>query len=675
MQSNDEPAIGGSGGMGVEFRHLLDGSPVANYICDAEGRLTYFNKAAIELWGRTPILGKEYWCGSWKILYEDGTPMPLEDTPISRVLKKGVEEEKSEIRIECPNGAYKYLLVFPKPLFDRNGKLEGVHCTLVDITEQKRDHIKKETLSAIVQSSDDAIISKNLQGVIASWNRGAQEIFGYSEDETVGRSITMLIPEERLNEEDVILDKIKRGIKIDHFETIRKHKSGRDIPVSITVSPVKDSGGNIVGASKVARDITARIESQAAMKKYIRNLETLNTVGKSISENLNVEGILQRVTDATTSLTGAAFGAFFYNNSDDKGSTFQLFTLSGAPREIFDHMAMPRHTDLFLPTFRDRKVVRIDDVTKHGDFGKNAPYKGMPKGHFSVVSYLAIPVISKNGAVIGGLLYGHPEAGKFTAEHELLVINIAAQAAVSLDNSKLFEQVKSLSEKKDEFIALASHELKTPLTTIKGYLQVLSKKKADKVSQLFLDKSLCQVDKLNTLVEDLLNMSRIESGQLNFNLEVFDIREMLKEIVETFSYSSQSHRVTGTLWNDSVIIEGDKQRIEQAILNLMTNAIKYSPKADEIFVDLEVVGENMVVKVRDMGIGLTEEQRRQLFTRFYRAEDTQGISGLGLGLYLTKQIIDRHGGSIEVASEYGMGSEFSLILPLAVQKLKKVKAI
>lgn len=674
MQSNDEPEIGGPGVLGVEFRQLLEDSPVANYLCDAEGKLTYFNKAAVKLWGRTPSLGKEYWCGSWKIFYPDGKPMPLEEIPIAKVLKKGSREEGSEIRIECPDGSSKFLLVFPKPIFAKDGRLEGVHSTLVDITDQKRDHIKKETLSAIVQSSDDAIVSKNLQGIIASWNRGAQEIFGYTEEEVVGRSITLLIPEERLSEEDVILDKIKRGIKIDHFETIRRHKSGREIPVSITVSPVKDSAGNIVGASKVARDITARLESQAAMEKYIRNLETLNTVGKSISENLDVQGILQRVTDATTKLTGAAFGAFFYNNLDDRGNTFQLFTLSGAPREIFDHMAMPRHTDLFLPTFRDRKVVRVDDITKHKDFGKNAPYKGMPKGHFSVVSYLAIPVISKNGNVIGGLLYGHPEAGKFTAEHELLVLNIAAQAAVSLDNSRLFEQVKSLSEKKDEFIALASHELKTPLTTIKGYLQVLSKKKADKISQLFLDKSLCQVDKLNTLVEDLLNMSRIESGQLNFNLEVFDIREMLKEIIETFSYSSQSHRVTEKLWNDSVIIEGDRQRIEQAILNLMTNAIKYSPKADEIFVELEVVGENVVVKVRDMGIGLTGEQRRQLFTRFYRAEDTQGISGLGLGLYLTKQIIDRHGGKIEVNSEYGKGSEFSLILPLAVQNFKKVNA-
>ncbi len=797
MQIKNKPGIGGPGGMDVTFRQLLEDSAVAVCTCDVEGRLTYFNKAAVELWGRTPEFQTESWCGSWKMYSPDGAPMPLEDSPIARIIKSGKEEGKSEISIECPDGTFKNLMVSPRLLFDKNEELLGAHNTLVDITEQKKDHIKKETLSAIVessddamvskdlngritswnegaerifgyseeealgqpitmlipedllqeevgiinnikkgrridpfetrrlhktgrkipisvtispiknafgkiigaskvardisdklrseekqailsaivQSSDDAIISKDLQGIITSWNRGAQEIFGHSEEEVIGRSIKLLIPEERLSEEDVILSKIKRGIKIEHFETIRKHKLGKEIPVSITVSPVKDSRGNIVGASKVARDITTRIESQTAMEKYIKNLETLNTVGKSISENLDVQGILQRVTDATTLLTGAGFGAFFYNNSDEKGNSFRLFTLSGAPRKIFDNMAMPRHTDIFLPTFRDKKVMRIDDITKHADFGKNAPFNGMPKGHFSVASYLAIPVVSKSGSVIGGLLYGHPEAGKFTAEHELLVVNIAAQAAVSLDNSKLFEQVKSLSEKKDEFIALASHELKTPLTTIKGYLQVLAKKEADKMSQLFVDKSLYQVEKLQTLVEDLLNMSRIESGQLNFRLEVFDIKEMLREIIETFSYSSQSHRVIEDLGNNPVIIRGDRQRIEQAILNLITNAIKYSPKAEEIFINLEVVDEKMTLRVRDKGIGLTGEQQQQLFTRFYRAEDTKGISGLGLGLYLTKQIIDRHGGIIEVSSEYGEGSEFSFTLPLALQEKNIEKAI
>lgn len=675
MQSDHKSGLEKPGDMDMEYKQLLENSPVANYICDVEGKLTYFNKAAIDLWERTPNLENEYWCGSWKIFYADGTPMSADDNPVVRVLRSGKAEGNSEVKIECPNGSTKFLLTFPRPVFGREGELVGVHNTLVDITQQKKDHIKNETLSAIVESSDDAIISKNLQSIITSWNRGAQEIFGYSEEEMLGRSITLLIPEERISEEDVILDKIRNGIKIEHFETIRRHKCGKKIPVSITVSPVKDARGNIVGASKVARGITTRLEAQAAMEKYIQNLETLNTVGKSISENLDVQGILQRVTDATTLLTGAAFGAFFYNNIDENGNSFRLFTLSGAPRKIFDNMAMPRHTDIFLPTFRDKKVVRIDDITKHEDFGKNAPFKGMPKGHFSVASYLAIPVISKSGSVIGGLLYGHPEAGKFTAEHELLVVNIAAQAAVSLDNSKLFEQVKSLSEKKDEFIALASHELKTPLTTIKGYLQVLSKMEADKMSQLFVGKSLHQVEKLNTLVEDLLNMSRIESGQLTFNLEVFDVKEMLSEIIETFSYASQSHSVIAELTNLPAPVKGDQQRIEQAILNLMTNAIKYSPKAEEIRVILEVKGDNVTLKVRDYGIGLTEHQQQQLFTRFYRAENIQNISGLGLGLYLTKQIIDRHGGKIKVESEYGSGSEFSFTLPLAIEKLKKAKAI
>ncbi|HSI68697.1 MAG TPA: GAF domain-containing sensor histidine kinase, partial [Gillisia sp.] len=331
---------------------------------------------------------------------------------------------------------------------------------------------------------------------------------------------------------------------------------------------------------------------------------------------------------------------------------------------------MPRHTEMFLPTFVDKKVVRLDDIHNHSAYGKNAPHAGLPTGHFTVTSYMAIPVISKTGEVIGGLLYGHPEKAKFNEEHEQLVVNIAAQAAVSLDNSRLFEQVKSLSDKKDEFIALASHELKTPLTTIKGYLQVLSKQEADNTRRLFVNKALHQVEKLNTLVEDILNMSRIEKGRLEFNLEVFDLREMLKEISETFSYSVQTHKVICNLGEQPAMVEGDRQRIEQAVLNLMTNAIKYSPAANAIYLNLQLTPKSVRMGVKDEGIGLTPNQQKQLFTRFYRAENTKGINGLGLGLYLSKQIIDRHQGKIEVESDYGKGSEFIVTLPLVNKKEK-----
>ncbi|MEG9327315.1 PAS domain S-box protein [Salinimicrobium catena] len=769
----------------MHFKELFDDSPVAFYTCDAHGKISYYNRSAAALWGREPVVGEESWCGSLKLCSPDGSPLPKEDSPMARAAKEERLQKRFEIKVELPDGSFRNLLVYPQLKHNEKNEITGSCFTLVDISDRHKDHIKQVTLSAIeqssddaivskdldgkitswnagaerifgytekealgkqitmlipqdrlneetyiisnikegkkidhietirldksgkeipisvtvsplkdasgkiigaskvardisdklqveekqamlsaiVESSDDAIVSKDLNGIIMSWNRGAEQIFGYKEEEVIGKSIKILFPKERLQEEDVIINRVINGKKIDHFETIRRHKSGKEIPVSITVSPIKDSHGRIIGASKVARDISAQVESQVAMEKYIKNLEILNSVGKSISEKLDVKGILQRVTDATTDLTGAAYGACFYKNTGEKEGGLRLFTTSEYQLPS-GNSVKTSHSRVFESSFIPEEVVRVDDISDH----HNKLKKGFPFGisteNSPIKSYLAVPIISKSGFVIGGLQFGHPAAGAFTEEHELMVMNIAAQAAVSLENSKLFEQVKSLSAKKDEFIALASHELKTPLTTIKGYLQVLSKLKQEGMPQHFLSKSLNQVDKLNTLVEDLLNMSRIEAGQLNFHLEVFDLKEMLHDLIDTFTYSSQTHKVVKDLGNSAAMIEGDKQRIEQAILNLLTNAIKYSPRADAIYVSLEVTENHVRLKVRDEGIGLTEDQKRQLFTRFYRAENTTGISGLGLGLYLTKQIIDRHQGKIEVTSEYGKGSEFCFTLPM-----------
>ncbi len=652
----------------VDLANLIEESPIAFYTCDHKGFLTFYNNAAARLWGRKPELGKDLWCGSWKIFYPDGRPMPLSECPMAKTLKKGIPHENESITIERPDHTIRNLLVFPKPIFDEKQKLKGAHNTLVDITDQQRGELKQATLSAIVESSDDAIISKDLNGIITSWNSGAEKIFGYNEKEVLGKSITMLIPKNRLPEEKLIISKIRNGEKVDHFETIRKGKNGKDISISLTVSPLKNSQGEIIGASKVARDVTAQVQAQAEIKKYARNLEILSSVGKSISANLDVKITVQRVTDATTKLSGAAFGAFFYNQVNAQGESLKLFTLSGAPREAFEGFGMPRNTDVFNPTFTGRDVVRVDDITKDTRYGHNHPHHGTPKGHLSVVSYLAVPVKSTSGNVIGGLFFGHPKAGMFKAEHEDLVVNIAAQAAIALDNAKLFEQVKSLSEKKDEFIALASHELKTPLTTVKGYLQVLSKNETDRMSELFLSKSLHQINKLNKLVEDLLHMSRIEAGKLDFDLEIIDVRQMLYDIAETFSYSYESHSLITEFGDGPAIIEGDKQRIEQAIMNLLNNAVKYSPKADEVQLKLEVAKEKVTIAIEDKGIGLSQEQQNKLFTRYYRAESTKGIGGLGLGLYLTKQIIDHHNGEMRVSSKPGEGSEFSIILPQKITK-------
>src|SRR5690606_18273078 len=350
----------------------------------------------------------------------------------------------------------------------------------------------------------------------------------------------------------------KKGQRIDDFETIRRSKDGRAIPVSLTISPIKDASGSIVGASKVARDITYQKKAQADLQKQTRNLEIINSIGKSISKNMDVQVVLQRVTDATTKLTGATFGAFFYNQVDENGEAMRLFTLSGANKEFFEKLDIPRNTQMFDHTFKGAGVVRVKNIYKDPRYGKNSPFAGIPQGHLEVVSYMAVPVISPSGPVIGALLYGHPDEDVFRQEHEDMVVGIAAQAAISLDNSKLFERVKSLSAKKDEFIALASHELKTPLTTIKGYLQVMGRSKNIEMNELFLEKSVHQVEKLNTLIDDLLNMSRIEAGKMEFDFVIFDLRESLLEVSDTFSYSNTSHHIIHDLGNEPVFIKGDR---------------------------------------------------------------------------------------------------------------------
>lgn len=626
---------------------------------DLDGNITSWNKGAEKIFGytETEMLGKKV-----SILIPDDRIK--EEELILNTIKKGKSLDHFETSRIDKSGKEIALSLTVSPIKDDFGNIIGASKVARDISERLKADERQAHLSAIVESSDDAIISKDLNGIITSWNTGATDIFGYSEAEVLGKSITILIPKDRLNEEQLILKKISSGERIQHFETIRVTKEGKEIPISLSVSPLKDRNGKVIGASKIARNIEEQVKSKKKIENYLEKLRILNSVGKDISAKLDLETVLQKVTDATTKLSGAKFGAFFYNTEDVTGESLMLYTLSGASKSDFEKFGMPRHTAVFQPTFSGQGVIRVDDIKKDRRYGKNAPYHGMPSGHLEVTSYMAVPVVSNSGVVIGGLIFGHPEKGVFKKDHEVMVRNIAAQAAIAIDNSQLFEKVKSLSEKKDEFIALASHELKTPLTTIKGYLQILEKKIDEPKSKMFLIKTLDQANRLNTLVDDLLNMSRIEAGQLEFNYEKFDIKALLSDISETFIYSEDSHNLITDFGEIPVFITADKQRIEQAINNLLSNAVKYSPLSDKIYLKLKLNKGQVKVIVKDEGVGLTTEQQQKVFTRFYRAESTKGINGLGLGLYLTKQIIDGHMGKLGVISQEGSGSEFYFSIPV-----------
>ncbi len=256
----------------VPQERLIEALPAAIYTCDAEGRLTFYNKAAVDLWGRSPELQKEFWCGSYRIYRPDGTEMPLDECPMAVALKTGKSVRGVEIIVERPDGERRNILPHPEPILDKAGKVIGAINMLIDITDRKVSELASARLAAIVTSSDDAIISKDMNGIITSWNQGAERILGYKPEEIIGSSILQLIPFELHSEEPVILGKIRAGQHIEHYETVRIRKDGTRVDLSLTVSPIKDDKGRVIGASKIARDVT---EAKAIARALAASKERL----------------------------------------------------------------------------------------------------------------------------------------------------------------------------------------------------------------------------------------------------------------------------------------------------------------------------------------------------------------------------------------------------------------
>jgi len=270
---------------------LLEALPIAVYTTDAEGHITFFNQAAADLWGHRPELGTDQWCGSWRLYWPDGRPLPHDECPMAVALKEGRPVHGIEAVAERPDGTRVPFLPYPTPLKDASGRVIGAVNMLLDIAERKHAEIELARLAAIVTSSNDAIISKTLDGRITSWNMGATRIFGYQASEMIGQSITRLIPLELHAEEEQILAKLKRGEHIDHYETVRVGKDGRRIDISLTVSPLRDKSGKVVGASKVARDITERKQSEKLQRLLTEELNhrvknTLATVQAIANQSL-----------------------------------------------------------------------------------------------------------------------------------------------------------------------------------------------------------------------------------------------------------------------------------------------------------------------------------------------------------------------------------------------------
>lgn len=584
------------------------------------------------------------------------------------------------------------------PVYDQH---EGGHVcthligTVHDVTERSHSSEIRGRLASIVESSDDAIVSKTLEGVVTTWNKGAERTFGYTAAEMVGRPIRVLMPLERQDEEGEILARIRRGERMEHYETVRVRKDGTAINVAVTISPLRDANGEIVGASKIARDISQRKAIEAALRDETRMLELLNQTGTAIASQLDLRAVVQTVTDSATQLAGAEFGSFFYNTTDVNGDSYVLYTLSGAPREAFERFGQPRATELFGPTFRGEGPIRCEDVLADPRYGKWAPHHGMPEGHLPVRSYLAVAVVSRSGEVIGGLFFGHSKPGVFTERTERLMVGLAAQAGVAIDNARLYDAVTRAAEErerlleaeraaraeaervglmKDEFLATLSHELRTPLNAILGWSQILRSRERPATQHDMVEG--LEVIERNTrvqaqLIEDLLDMSRIISGKLRLDVQPVDLQDVVRAAVASVRHSAEAKELRLQVVLDPAAgpVRADPDRLQQCFWNLLTNAIKFTPKGGRIQVSLERVNSHVEVCVTDSGQGITPDFLPHVFERFRQADatTTRRHGGLGLGLSIVKHLLELHGGTVRVKSEgEGKGATFCVELPLMV---------
>lgn len=466
---------------------------------------------------------------------------------------------------------------------------------------------RSATLAAIVDSSDDAIISKDLNGFVTSWNTSAERIFGYTADEMIGLSITKLIPVDRTDEESHILPKIRMGERVEHFETRRVRKDGSLVDVSLTISPVKDEKGVIIGVSKIARDISNLIqtEKQSAMLSAIVSYSD----DAIISKDLN---------SVVTSWNNAAERIFGYTATEMIGESILRL----------------------IPADRQQEEPEIIAKLRQGQRVDHFETKRLSKfGKLIDVSLTISPVMDIAGRIIG-----------------------ISKIARDITDKKQEQQ------RKNDFISIVSHELKTPLTSMRSYVQlalVKAKKEADTFTENLLTRAENQTRKMTTMIHDFLNLSRLEEGKMTLNLSRFSLDELLDEIVSETMMLAPGHPIKYEPCPQTMV-RGDREKLGHVLTNLLGNAVKYSAEGSAIEVSSVVRSGQVEVKITDQGVGISPADQLRLFERFYRVdhERQHHISGFGIGLYLVAEILKLHASKIKVQSKLGKGSTFSFGLSL-----------
>ncbi|HMF58658.1 MAG TPA: PAS domain S-box protein [Pyrinomonadaceae bacterium] len=510
---------------------------------------------------------------------------------------------------------------------------------------------RAEVLAFVVESSDDAIIGKTLDGILTNWNRGAEKLYGYTASEAIGRHISFLVPQQLRSQVDDIMDRIGRGEHINHLDTQRLRKDGTLVEVSVTISPIQSEDGEVIGASAIARDITARKELERKLARLVTE----------------IGGQRERLDAIVSNVPGVVWEAW---GEPDESSQRINFVSDYVEKmlgySVEEWLATPNFW-LTIVHPEDREMAAATAVQHFEQGGADVNrFRWVAKdGRIVDVESQSIIMQDEHGRPVGmrGVTMDITERKRSEREREELLRR----------ERKAREVAESANRLKDEFLATVSHELRTPLTAILGWSLILRSKQLDEISAehaLEVIERNARIQK--QIIDDLLDVSRIISGKLRLNVGRIDLAPVLLSAIDAVRLAAEAKEIQIQTEFDhiGVNVSGDPDRLQQVIWNLLSNAVKFTPKGGRVEIGLYQEDSHAEIVVRDTGSGIRPDFQPFLFDRFRQADSstTRIHGGLGLGLAIVRHLVELHGGTVEAASDgEGKGSVFTVQLPVQPQ--------
>jgi PAS domain S-box-containing protein len=652
-----------------KYRALFDtvgeGFCIAEVVQGKDGRVTAIrfrevNAAFERHTGLHDVIGK-----SSQALFPNMEPHWLD--AVARVMQTGVSERLEDFQSDLG----RWFSVRYSRVGGEGSRLLGI--AFEDISGRKHVESTGNRLAAIVENSDDAILRKNLDGIIETWNAGAERIFGYTASEIIGKPVTLLMPPDRVDEEPEILARIRRGERVDHYETVRQRKDGSQFDVSLTISPILDSEGRIVAASKIARDITRRKRVETALRESDQRHGFLLMLSDALREQRDGDAIGAVCVRMLALHMGVDRCCITRMSREEnwarQGPEYRLPDLNPVFGEVGE---LPLSNFPACARRLESESLVVNDIGVEPGFAEAEKKRIADLG--GMTAMIVAPLRAGARSPVWALVVGSSLPHAWTAGEVRLVEDVAERTWSAIDRAEkdaaLRESeadVRRASRAKDEFIAMLGHELRNPLAPIATTLQLMKLRAPDTLSR---ERGVIegQVRHLTGLVDDLLDVTRIARGKVELNSERVEVDGIIVAAVESTQDAMEANRQTLHVHVDEALaVSGDRRRLVQVLVNLLGNAAKYSPPDRNIWLSAKAEDGQAVLRVRDEGRGIQHDLLPQIFDSF--TQDPRGIDrsqgGLGLGLSIVRSLVLLHGGSVSVESEGAYkGSEFVVRLPL-----------